>query len=171
MRLRDETGTGSWRGTQFVTTAGIRSCMSIADSGLNRHLGEPNLVFERLCQTLCRQLAKAAAPTAHVVESMIYAHNYDGGTDAVVVMSSGHRVAIEAKAYATIEQEIQSITASFTRMLSVAEHTGVTHYLWCSTFKRNVSAVGRDIDDTIRCLEALSGTRGVTVKFVVACSR
>ncbi|SHU63874.1 Uncharacterised protein [Mycobacteroides abscessus subsp. abscessus] len=140
--------------------------MSISNAGLNRDLGEPHQVFERLCQVLCHELVSVVLPDAQVLKSQTYDHNYDGGTEAVVWTSAGHQVGIQAKGYTDFQDERDSAVKSFEKMLRTPQRDGVTHFLWCSTFKRNVDARGRDIDVTLDRLVELADERSIIVEFV-----
>lgn len=141
--------------------------MSKTDAELNRDLGDADRVFERLSQVLCHELACSAVPGAQVVDSQIYDRNYDGGCDAAAWTSSGHHVAIEAKAWQKFDDETNSIVGSFDKLLKTPQHSTVTHYLWCSTFKPNVTgARGRTVGSTIDTLKQMAGARDIQIKFV-----
>ncbi|QQG95593.1 hypothetical protein HBE99_00825 [Mycobacteroides chelonae] len=140
--------------------------MSISELGINRSLGSPTVAFECLCKMACREIAASKVP-GQVVNSRVMAHLRDGGAEALVWMSGGQQVAIQAKAFESFENgETRDIKKSFGKLLETKVYDGVTHYLWCSTSDPNVDSRGEKINQTIAEMKTAAGARPMHIEFV-----
>lgn len=140
--------------------------MSISQLGINRSLGSPAQAFECLCKLACREIA-ASKVSGTVVDAHAMAHVRDGGAEALVLMSGGQQVAVQAKAFESFDNgEVRDIKKSFAKLLETSVYDGVTHYLWCSTSDPNADARGEKIAQAIDAMKAAAGTRPMHIEFV-----